>query len=108
MCTCSEGVTRRQAMLAVAGAAAAFAAGSIPLGWTMAADSDGKRKKVLFFTKSAGFQHSVVTRKGDELAHAEKIFTELGKKHGFDLTVTKDGSIFTPEKLADFDVIAFY
>jgi type 1 glutamine amidotransferase len=106
MCTCSEGLTRRQAMLAVAGAAAAFATGSIPLGWARAAD--GKTRKVLFFTKSAGFQHSVVTRKGDELAHAEKILTEMGKKNGFEVTATKDGRIFTPEKLAEFDIIAFY
>ena len=106
MCTCSEGLSRRQAMMAVAGAAAAFATGAIPLGWARAAD--GKSKKVLFFTKSAGFQHSVITRKGDELSHAEKIFVELGKKHGFEVTATKDGSIFTPEKLAEFDVIAFY
>ena len=106
MCTRTEGLTRRDAMIAVAGAAAAFAAGSLPLGWTRAAD--GKTRKVLFFTKSVGFQHSVVTRKGDELAHAEKILIEMGKKNGFDVTATKDGRIFTPEKLAEFDVIAFY
>jgi len=106
MCTRTEGVTRRDAMVAVAAAAAAFAAGSLPLGWTRAADN--KTRKVLFFTKSAGFQHSVVTRKGDELAHAEKILIEMGKKNGFEVTATKDGRIFTPEKLADFDVIAFY
>jgi uncharacterized protein len=106
MCTRTEGLTRRDAMIAVAGAAAAFAAGSLPLGWTRAADN--KTRKVLFFTKSAGFQHSVVTRKGDELAHAEKILIEMGKKNGFDVTATKDGRIFTPEKLAEFDVIAFY
>ena len=106
MCTCSEGVTRRQAMLAVAGAAAAFATGAIPLGWAHAAD--GRTRKVLFYTKSAGFQHSVITRKGDELGHAEKILIELGKRNGFEVTATKDGSIFTSEKLAEFDVIAFY
>jgi type 1 glutamine amidotransferase len=106
MCTSSEGVTRRQAMIAVAGAAAAFATGAIPMGWARTAD--GKTRKVLFYTKSAGFQHSVVTRKGEEMAHAEKIFIDLGKKNGFDVTVTKDGSIFTAEKLALFDVIAFY
>ena len=106
MCTCSEGVTRRQAMQAAAAMAAAFAAGALPLGWTRAADD--KKQKVLFFTKSAGFQHSVITRKGDALGHAEKILIELGKEHGFDVTATKDGSIFTPEKLKEFDVIAFY
>ena len=106
MCTNSEGVTRRQAMLTVAAAAAAFATGSIPLGWTCAAD--GKTRKVLFFTKSAGFQHSCITRKGNELSHAEKVLVEMGKRGGFEVTATKDGSIFTPDQLKAFDVIAFY
>ena len=106
MCTQTEGVTRRQAMMTVAAAAAAFATGSLPLGWTRA--QDGKTRKVLFFTKSAGFQHSCVTRKGEELSHAEKVLIEMGKKSGFDVTATKDGRFFTPERLAEFDVIAFY
>src|SRR6478735_6571639 len=109
MSTSSHGITRRQAIQTAALAAAAFATGSFPLGWARAAD--GKTKKVLFFTKSSGFQHSVVTRSKDapdKLAHAEQVLTDLGKQHGFDVTVTKDGSVFTPEKLAEFDVIAFY
>lgn len=106
MCTRTEGVSRRQAMVSVAAAAAAFATGAIPMGWTRAADN--KTRKVLFFTKSAGFQHSVITRKGEELGHAEKILIDLGKQNGFEVTATKDGSLFTPEKLAEFDVVAFY
>ena len=110
MCKCSEGVTRRQAMQTVAAAAAAFATASIPLGWTRAADD--KTKKVLFFTKSAGFQHSCITRPDNqsdkELSHAEKVLVELGKASHFEVTATKDGSYFTPEKLAQFDVVAFY
>jgi type 1 glutamine amidotransferase len=108
MSNASQGISRRQALQSAALAAAAFAAASaFPLGWAKAAD--GKTKKVLFFTKSSGYQHSVVTRKSpSELAFAEKILTDLGKEHGFDVTATKDGSIFTPEKLAEFDVIAFY
>jgi type 1 glutamine amidotransferase len=94
-------------MQAVTAMAAAFATGSLPLGWTRAAD--GKTKKVLFFTKSSGFQHDVIKRsKPDELSFAEKILVDLGKEHGFEVTATKDGSIFTPEKLAEFDLIAFY
>ena len=106
MCTQTEGVTRRQAMMTVAAAAAAFATGSLPLGWTRA--QDGKTRKVLFFTKSAGFQHSCITRKGEELSHAEKVLIEMGKKSGFEVTATKDGRLFTPERLAEFDVIDFY
>ncbi len=107
MCTCSEGLTRRQAMQTVAGAAAAFAAASLPLGWTRAADN--KTRKVLFFTQSAGFQHDCIKRgKPDELSFAEKVLVDLGKQHGFDVTATKDGKIFTPDQLAAFDVVAFY
>jgi len=76
------------------------------------ADSTAPSKKVLFFTKSSGFQHSVITRKGDDptkLAYAEQILTDLGAKNGFEVTCSKDGTIFgSPEKLNEFDVIAFY
>ncbi len=108
MCTCSEGMSRRQAIRSVAAMAAAFAAASaLPLGWTRAAD--GKTRKVLFFTQSAGFQHDCIKRKSaDELSFAERVLVDLGKQHGFDVTATKDGGVFTPEKLAEFDVIAFY
>ena len=106
MCTSSEGLTRRQAMASVAAAAAAFATGAIPMGWTRA--QDNKARKVLFFTKSAGFEHSCIKRKGDELSHAEKVLVDMGKQNGFEVTATKDGRIFTPEKLKEFDVIAFY
>ena len=111
MCTCFEGVTRRDAMKAVAAAAAAVAASGLPFGWTQArgAAEGGKTKKVLFFTKSQGFQHSVIKRdKPDELSFAEKIMVELGKRHGFDVTASKDGRLFTPEKIAEFDVLLFY
>jgi type 1 glutamine amidotransferase len=74
--------------------------------------SDGPRKKVLFFTKSSGFQHSVITRKGDDptkLAYAEAILTDLGAKNGFDVVCSKDGTIFgSPQKINAFDVIVFY
>lgn len=77
---------------------------STPGGWDKA-----KGKRVLYFTKSAGFEHSVVKRPAEgQLSHSEKILTELGKKHGFEVFCTKDGSIFTPENLAKYDVIALY
>ena len=111
MCTCSEGVTRRQAMKNVAAMAAAFAAANVlPLGWTRAAGAGAPRRKVLCFTRSAGFQHSCIARNrpGKQLSHAEQVLVDLGKQHGFDVTATKDGAVFTPDGLAPFDVIAFY
>jgi type 1 glutamine amidotransferase len=113
MCRCTEGLSRRDALKTVAAVAAAMAAGGFPLGFTKAADAPGgANKKVLFYTRSAGFQHDVVKRpdnnKDDVLSYAEKAFTKMAKENGVDLVCTKDGSIFTPEKLAAFDGIAFY
>jgi type 1 glutamine amidotransferase len=90
-------------LAALAGAGLAFG----PLARSFGAD-DATRKKVLFFTKSSGFPHSVVTRKDGQLAHAERLLIEFGAKAGFDVTCTKDGSIFTPDQLKAFDAIAFY
>ncbi len=70
--------------------------------------SAADKKKVLFFTKSSGFQHSSITRKGDDLSHAEKILTELGEKNGFEVVCSKDGSMFEPGKIDQFDVFVFY
>ena len=66
-----------------------------------------ERKKVLFFTKSSGFQHSVITRKGDKLSLAERILTEIGKEHGFDVVASKDGRLFDPSKIGEWDAFAF-
>ena len=86
----------------------AAVAGTAALGrLTLAADPPPR--KVLFFTKSSGYQHSVIDRHGkDEPAYAERILIDLGKRHGLDVTASKDGTLFTPERLAAFDAIAFY
>jgi type 1 glutamine amidotransferase len=80
--------------------------GAFPSAW--AADAASPKRRVLFFTKSSEYQHSVVARTGDELSHAEKIVTHLGDQHGFDVTCTKDGRVFTPENIASYDVFFFY
>ncbi len=64
-------------------------------------------KKVLFFTKSSGFQHSVITRKGDKLAHAETILTDIGKDHGYEVVASKDGRLFEPDQIGQWDVFVF-
>ncbi len=88
--------------------AAAFGASFFPIGWKAAlAGWNPGRKKVLYFTRSAGFEHSVVRREGDQLSHSEVILTELGQRAGFDVTCTKDGRVFD-EDLGQFDLIAFY
>jgi type 1 glutamine amidotransferase len=72
--------------------------------------SGGAPKKVLFFTKSSTFQHSVITRPAknpSQLAYAEKILTDLGAKNGFEVVCSKDGTIFSPENIKQFDVFVF-
>lgn len=73
----------------------------------LAADKDAP-KKVLFFTKSSGFEHSVIKRgKGDAPSHAEAILVEIGKKHGFEVTCSKDGGMFESDKIGQFDAFVF-
>ena len=100
----------RRDLLKTAGLASAGLALSPFLSRAWAAESvAGPKKKVLFFTKSQGFQHSAITRKNaDTLAFAEQWLTDVGAAHGFEVTCTKDGSVFTPENLKQYDVIAFY
>ena len=73
-----------------------------------AAGQDKPKKKLLFFTKSSGFEHSVIKKKGDEPSHAEKVLAELAKKNNWEITHTKDGSVFTKENIAKFDAFFFY
>jgi uncharacterized protein len=66
-------------------------------------------KRVLYFTKSSGFEHSVIKWGPDgERSHSEKILLQLGPKHGIEFVFSKDGSLFTPEYLAGFDAYVFY
>ena len=95
-------LNRRQLLLA--SGAALLGAGPL-LG--RAARGAGDSKKVLFFTKSSGFQHSVITRSGDTPSLAERILTALGKDNGFEVVATKDGRHFDPDKIGQWDAFAF-
>jgi type 1 glutamine amidotransferase len=91
--------------LLLAGGAAWLGAGA--MAGAMAPQAKGATKKVLFFTKSSGFQHSVITRKGGQPAHAEKILSDIGKEHGFEVTASKDGKLFEPDQIGEWDVFVF-
>jgi uncharacterized protein len=99
-------MTRRD-FLRLGGAAAASACmGGFPSVW--AAGQSGAKKRILMFTKSSAFEHSVIKRTGGKLGFAEQLFTELGEKHGFEVTCTKDGGVFTPDNLRKYDAFYFY
>ncbi len=87
--------------------ALALGLSAFPTGWATA--KGAKRRHILFYTRSQAFEHSVVKRKdGASLGFAEKILTDLGDKHGFDVTCTKDGTVFTPQNLKQYDAFFFY
>lgn len=100
-------MNRRAFLISSGAAAAALGLARFPVAW--ADDATAPKRKLLFFTKSSGFEHSSIKRKSpDKLSHAEQVVTDLGAAHNFEVTCTKDGRIFTPSKLADFDAFMFY
>ena len=49
----------------------------------------------------------MITRKGDKLGMAERILTEIGKEHGFEVVASKDGRMFEPDKIGQWDAFVF-
>ena len=94
-------LTRRDVLKWSAAVAATTLARRLPAAET-------RPPKVLFFTKSSGFQHSVIARKGEELGYAEQILTDLGKTLNLDITASKDGGLFESDKISAFDAFVFY
>jgi len=95
---------RRREMLAATGAAI-VGLSSFPFGWVRAAE--GRKQRLLYFTRSAGFEHGAVKRQGGQLGFSERVLTEMGKRAGFEVVCTKDGSVFDQD-LDQWDCIAFY
>ncbi len=64
--------------------------------------------RVLFFTKSSGYEHAVIKHVDGKPSYAENVLSRLGEKEGIAFTFSKDGALFTPAYLAQFDVLLFY
>lgn len=75
----------------------------------LAADAPA-RKRVLVFTKSSGFQHEAVKLqlKDGREGYGFPVLRALGEKNNIEFVYSKDGSLFTPEYLAQFDAFVFY
>jgi len=95
-------LSRRELMLA--GGAAWLGVGGMA---RLLAAPKTSTKKVLFFTKSSGFQHPVIARKGEKLGLAEQILTDIGKESGFEVVASKDGKLFEPDQIGQWDVFVF-
>ncbi len=96
-------INRRDMLRATA--AAVLTASAFPLHWAAAAEK--KKQKVLYFSRSAGFEHDAVKLKDGKPSISDRILTELGKRHGFEVVCTKDGRVFDGD-LDRYDAIAFY
>lgn len=66
------------------------------------------RKKILFFSKCNEYEDAMVRRANGQLSLAEGMLSELGKQSRLVVTCTKDGSIFTREKIAEYDAFCFF
>jgi len=99
-----EHTMARRDMLRATGAAV-LAASAFPLRWVGAAEK--KKQKVLYFSRSAGFEHDAVKLKDGQPSISDRILTELGQRHGFEVVCTKDGRVFDGD-LDQYDAIAFY
>ncbi len=75
------------------------------MNWVAAAES--KKQKVLYFSRSAGFEHDAVKLKDGQPSISDRTLTELGKKHGFEVVCTKDGRVFDGD-LDQYNAIVFY
>lgn len=64
--------------------------------------------RVLYFTKSSGFEHSVIKQDNGGQSYSEKVLAKLGAAQDIVFTTSKDGSLFSAEYLAQFDVLLFY
>jgi type 1 glutamine amidotransferase len=93
-------VSRRRFLQAGAVASASLA---LPKGLFAAG-----KKSVLLFTKSSGFEHEVVTTVNGKPSIMEMAVTALGKKHGFDVTATKDGRVFDSKDFHNYSAVIFF
>jgi len=67
-----------------------------------------KKKSVLVFTKSSGWEHDVVKRVDGKLSIVEQAITSLGSKQGFDVTATKDGGVFDSKDFHKYAAVLFF
>jgi uncharacterized protein len=87
--------------------AALLALGAAPFLEATAGADETKKRRLLMYTRSEGFEHPCVQRKGGKLSLAETIVTDLGKKHNFEVVCEKDGRIFLSREFPRFEGFVF-
>lgn len=74
-------------------------------GWTPS-PSD-KKQRILYFTRTVGFEHSVVHREAGQLSHSETVLQDMAARAGLEVACSKDGSIFDGD-IDQYDAFVFY
>jgi type 1 glutamine amidotransferase len=74
--------------------------------FTASAHEGGLR--ILFLSKSSGFEHSTIKQVDGQPSHTDKTLQELAGRMGATLTATKDASQINAANLQNFDVVIFY
>ena len=64
--------------------------------------------RVLFVSKSSGFEHSAIKRTDGHPSHVDTVLAQIGAERGFAVTSTKDAGMINATQLASFDVVIFY
>ena len=82
--------------------------GSVLCAQAADASATATMPKVLFFTKSSGFEHSVIKRRADGKSFADRILQDLAARHRVEVTCSKDGALFSTDYLAQFDAFVFF
>jgi hypothetical protein len=77
------------------------------LRYAPAGDKFNAKRRILFFSKSSGYEHDVVRRTAKGPSLSEATLTEIGRVHGFDVIATKDGDVFD-DNLAQYDAFFFF
>ena len=88
--------------------ASALSLGAFIAGPSSLPAADAPPRKILFFSKSSGFEHDVISYKKGKPSLVEKSLADIGAKHHWEFTFSKDGSLFSPEYLKQFDALFFY
>ncbi len=67
-----------------------------------------KKKSVLLFTKSSGFEHAVIKVTNAQPSIMETAMRGFSAANNFDLTASKDGRIFDSKEFHDYAAVVFF
>jgi uncharacterized protein len=92
--------TRRDFLRTTAFAGAALVGSRAALG--------AEKKRVLLFTKSSGFEHQVIKVVNGQPSIVEKAIRPMAEKYNFELTASKDGSVFNSNEFLKYNALVFF